>query len=194
MSEDDSDVQVGMTSLTPVCAAKATKSRGKNRQWESIGNFSSIEEALKYISDNPTLRFHPDTTHSLELSGNSPSTVACHVTRRSSNTIKPDKSGIKKINFACKFGNSHGCPVRFLVKDSSGAHLNASHSAKFELFAEIGVYHDHSTYLGRQTNRDMKVRVEALADTLTPRQIRRQVEKEGMQVTNKDYDQVEKKR
>ena len=161
------------------------KGRGKSRQWTSVGMFESLEAALQSIKSHPHWRMDPHEA---------PSTIIGGVVRRSSKDVSPDKMGVKKIRFACEFGNSYGCPVWWLVEDQSASKQRSPQSPgesdlHFELFSD-GTQHNHSTYFGKQVDRTFKIRVESLAEELYPRKIRRLLVNEGMEVSGKMYDTI----
>ena len=108
----------------------------------------------------------------------------CKVICRSCRTVKPNKAGIKTIRYACEFERSHGCKVWFKIEQ------DPAQDQQHELFHEEGVEHDHSTYIGRQTHRDFRNRVEALAAVLVPRKIRRQLTAEGMLIDDALYNKL----
>ena len=153
-----------------------SKGRGKSRQWTSMGCFRSLEECLQFIESNPHVRFDPNQPQP-EVTGG--------VVRRSPKEVTPDKMGVKKIRFSCEFHNTYGCQAWWLVEDRSCGIVRRSVGLldlDFELFSD-GVMHNHSSYKGKQVDRTLKLRVEALADELYPRKIRRLLNEEGMEVS-----------
>ena len=112
--------------------------------------------------------------------------------RRTALHPKPSKrTGEIKHRYQCSKRTSHGCKKWFVVVERplEGSLYPALGDKEFLLYTD-GEQHDHGTWCGKQVTGELVERTKILAMQMTPRQLRAQLEREGMVLSRRTFAQM----